>query len=324
MSTTTGSLNKRNAEDASPVFPFFVGCGRSGTSLLRAIFDSHPEMNVPRDTYFILGLASKRRRYERPEGFDVHAFVEDLTSGYDFTRWPVPFEEIADDLRAHPPQNYPDAIRQVFRVCAHKQGKTRYGNKSPVHVRAIGDIAELFPEARFVHIIRDGRNVALSYLDVDFGPKTLEAGALRWRRHVTSGRKRGRRLGADRYSEVRYEELTEDPERTIKQLCAFLDIAFDERMLRYYERSEDLYPGRETPKHHRNLAKPPTKGMRDWRTQLTPDKVAAFEAIGGGLLTELGYERGSPRPGTRARIRALGRVAGIEVGAALRRIGIKR
>jgi hypothetical protein len=158
---------------------------------------------------------------------------------------------------------------------------------------------------------------------VNFGPDTLEGGALRWRRHVRSGRRTGKRLGPSRYVEVRYEDLIEEPERTIRGLCDFLALPFDERMLRYYERSEDLYPGRDTPVHHRNLARPPTKGLRDWREQLTREDVATFEAIGGSLLDELGYERGCPRPSLRARVRALTRVVGLQAKAALRRAGVK-
>jgi hypothetical protein len=293
--TKTGTIRPGEAE-APPVFAFFVGCGRSGTSLLRAIFDSHPDVNVPRDTYFILNLASRRRHYERDGGFDVESFLTDLANQYDFRRWPISFDDIAAYVRAHPPASYPDAIRQIFRLCATHQGKTRYGNKSPVHVRGLPTLAELFPEARFVHIIRDGRDVALSYLDVDFGPSSVEGGALRWRRHVTSGRKAGRKLGPERYREVRYEAILDEPETTIRDLCSFLDIPFDEKMLRYYERTDDLYRGG-PPKHHRNLAKPPTRGMRDWRRQMGPANVATFESIAGGLLEELGYGRGATRSG---------------------------
>lgn len=324
MTTTTKGPLRPEAKDAPPVFAFFVGCGRSGTSLLRAIFDSHPDMNVPRDTYFILGLAERRGRYERPEGFAVETFLNDLQGGYDFDRWPIPFDEIASDLRTNPPASYPDAIRQIFHVCAIKQGKSRYGNKSPVHVRGLPMLAGLFPEARFIHIIRDGRNVALSYIDVDFGPSTIEGGALRWRRHVTDGRKAGETLGPERYREVRYEQLIDDPESAIRDLCSFVDIEFDERMLRYYERSEQLYPGRETPTHHRNLARPPTKGMRDWRKEMSAGQVAMFEAIAGDLVTELGYERGAPPANLGRKAKAKARLIALRIQAGMRRLGLSK
>ncbi|MGH2784115.1 MAG: sulfotransferase family protein [Actinomycetota bacterium] len=318
MTTQTGP-SAAKVERTYPPFPFFVGCGRSGTSLLRAIFDSHPAMNVPRDTYFILNLAERRERFELTSGFDVPGFVRELDRQFDFERWTVGIAEIKAALAADPPADYSDAVRRIFALSAAREGKALYGNKSPVHVRRLDMLDALFPEGRFVHIIRDGRDVALSYLQVDFGPTTVEGGALRWKRHVTSGRAAGAIIGPEKYHEVRYERLIADTEAVARDLCAFIGIDFDDRMLRYYERTADLYPGKETPVHHRNLAKPPTKGMRDWRTEMAPSDVATFEVIAGDLLSELGYERMFPAPGAGAKIRTGTRLAAEQVrGFALR------
>jgi hypothetical protein len=315
MTTQIGPISAE-AQKSHPPFPFFVGCGRSGTSLLRAIFDSHPAMNVPRDTYFILNLAERRGRYEREGGFDVVSFVADLERQYDF----IDIDDIRADLTARPPRAYPDAIRRIFEMSATREGKALYGNKSPVHVRGIGTLADLFPEGRFVHIIRDGRDVALSYMAVDFGPSTVEGGALRWKRHVTTGRETGARLGASRYHEVRYEQLIDDTEGAARELCAFIGMDFDERMLRYYERANDLYAGNQPPDHHRNLAKPPTKGMRNWRTEMSPVDVRTFEVIAGDLLSELGYERAYPQLTLDAKLRAGARLAAEQVRGVAQRV----
>ncbi|MGH2793919.1 MAG: sulfotransferase family protein [Actinomycetota bacterium] len=297
------STSKPAGQDvARPPFPFFVGCGRSGTSLLRAIFDSSSAMNVPYDTHFILYLAKRRKRYERANGFAIDAFVEDLASQYDFKRWVIGIDDIRGDLNARPPADYADAIRRIFRLSAEREGKPRYGNKSPVHVREIGTLAGLFPDGRFVHILRDGRDVALSYLNVAFGPSTVEAAALRWKRHVTSGRRAGAGIGEARYREVSYEALLDEPERTTRELCAFLEVPFEDSMLRYYERTAELHAGADTPKHHRNLNLPPTKGLRDWRQEMTPEDVRTFETIAGDVLSELGYERRYPRASLAARV----------------------
>ena len=308
MTTTSPSVASGSGV-ALPPFPFFVGCGRSGTSLLRAIFDSHREMNVPYDTHFILYLAERRRRYEQRGGFAVDAFVDDLASQYDFKRWVIGIDDIRNDLRSRPPADYAEAIRRIFRLSAAREGKPRYGNKSPVHVQEIETLGRLFPDARFVHILRDGRDVALSYLNVQFGPSTVEAAALRWKRHVRGGRSAGARLGAGRYREVSYEKLLEDPETVTRELCTFLEIPFEDSMLRYYERTSALHAGKDTPNHHRNLALPPTKGLRDWRQEMSPGDVEIFEAISGDLLTELGYERAFPEITAAARLRAGSRIA---------------
>jgi hypothetical protein len=160
----------------------------------------------------------------------------------------------------------------------------------------IPSIAELLPEARFVHIIRDGRNVALSLTEAPFGPDSLEAAARFWSRRVEKGRADGRALGPDWYREVRYEDLVEDPEAQLRPLCDFLDLPYDDAMLHYYERDAGISRGLKNPEIHRNLAQPPTRNVRDWREQMSPRDVARFESIAGAALEDFGYERSHDVP----------------------------
>lgn len=163
------------------VFPFFVGCGRSGTTLLRRIFTSHPALAVPYESHFIVPMCdiTVRPRYETPQGFATDNFISDLLAQPAIRRWQLPEEELRAALFEHP-CDCADAIRRVFALYAYRQGKPRYGDKTAVYVLSIAVLAHVFPEARFVHIIRDGRDVALSWLDTgwDFGPETVEEAAL--------------------------------------------------------------------------------------------------------------------------------------------------
>jgi len=184
-------------------------------------------------------------------------------------------------------------------------------------------LAELFPESRFVHIVRDGRDVALSLMEVDFGPDSIDEAALRWRRSVRQGRRVGGLLGPGRYLEVRYETLVAEPGDVLPRICSFLDLRFDEAMLRYFETAGSALRGMNDRQrgHHPNVHSPPTVGIRDWRRQMNSAQVAAFEAIAGDALEELGYPRSVRRftvsqvaRGQRAKLRfrlahARGRVA---------------
>ena len=96
-----------------------------------------------------------------------------------------------------------------------------------------------------------------------------------------------------------YEELIEEPAATLASLCAFIDLAFDERMLRYHSRFDEGSFPRQT-----HLGRPPTKGLRDWRTQMSIDDLASFEAVAGDVLAEVGYERGLRRIPSRVALRA--------------------
>jgi hypothetical protein len=114
---------------------------------------------------------------------------------------------------------------------------------------------------------------------------------------VRRGQASGRRLGAARYTESRYEDLVADPEAVTRRLCGFLDLGYEDGMMRYHERGAEFIAATRDPQAFGGLARPVTKGMRDWRTEMEPDDVLRFEAIAGDLLTELGYElTGVPVP----------------------------
>jgi hypothetical protein len=303
------------------IFPFFVGSGRSGTTLVRAIFDSHPQLAIPGESNFISAMGKNRHRYEKSDGLDSEAFLSDLLAHPRFRLWGVPDDVVRASFAESPPGDFADGVRRAFELYAVRRGKSRYGDKTPGYVMHLPLLAELFPEARFVHIIRDGRNVALSYVEVSFGPESLEQAALRWRRFVDRGRRTGARLGPTRYLEVRYEDLIEHPEETVRAMCRFFDIGFDPQMFRYPERAAEVARGSAFPEVHGHLRLPPTKGLRDWRTQMSTDDLATFEILAGDLLSDLGYERAAMRPGIARRARATGKRLRLEMGRVGHRLG---
>jgi hypothetical protein len=296
------------------LFPFFVGCGRSGTTLVRALFDSHPHLAIPGESHFIVHLVRNRDRYEAPGAFATDAFLADLLPHPRFRLWMMAEEEVRAAMRDDPPGTFPEAIRQVFALYAAGRNKVRYGDKTPGYVSHLPLLAGLFPEARFVHILRDGRDVALSYLDVSFGPKTVEQAATHWKRFVERGRRAGIRLGSERYREVRYEDLLDDPEGTVRSMCEFLNVEFHPNMFLYPKRARDVARGSAFPEAHGRLALPPTKGLRDWRTQMAREDIAVFEVLAGDLLLALGYERAVERPTVGQRARAARRWLRVEAG----------
>jgi hypothetical protein len=309
------------AGEGAACFPFFVGCGRSGTTLVRAMFDSHPDMAVVYESSFVSTLVRRRRRYERPEGFDRSRFLADLTTHFAFDTLGISGPELATILDEDRPQTTADALRSVYREYAHHHGKRRYADKTPMYVNVTPVLARAFPEARFVHIIRDGRNVALAYMCVPWGPRGLVDATLYWKRNVERGRRAGRRLGPERYREVRYELLIDEPEQVLVELCPFLGLDFDPAMLRYFDRADQVLASIDNPQHHRGLSMPLTKGMRDWRTGMQAQDVVAFEVLAGNLLTGIGYERSGEQPSLRVRASVQAARAQVEAGRLTHRLG---
>jgi Sulfotransferase family len=254
-------------------FPFIVGCGRSGTTLLRAMLDSHPDVAVPPESHFIPKLI------RIPLG-DVGA---ELAGNDRFQRWGVPAETVSGTT------DLAGAVRSLYARYADQRGKSRWGDKTGSYAEHMAQIGSLLPESVFVHIVRDGRDVALSFFDASFGPSTPEEAATHWRNRVTMARASGGELGTERYLEVSYESLVAEPESALRQMCEFIDVPYDPLMLDYPARANDVLAGIKAPDAHQRLRQPPTV-LRDWRTQMTSDDAMRFQAVAGPTLVTMGYE----------------------------------
>lgn len=285
------------------VFPIFVGSGRSGTTLLRTIFDAHPLLAMAHEPQFV-GTVARKEKSLNAGGFDLSRFLDTIYANSNFRRMGLDRHEVDNALAADPPRNLSDAVRAVFSLWAVQQGKPRYGDKTPGYIVQIPELARLFPETRFVNVIRDGRNVALSYLERPWGPSSVAEGAMYWRSRVGRGRKAGLDLGPDRYLEVRYEDLVADTEPEVRRVCEFLGLPWEPGMLRYHEKASKFVADSHEPDAFRNVARPPTKGTRDWSDVMSDKDIAVFEAIAGDLLRDLGYETRSSGNSLQALIRA--------------------
>ena len=254
------------------------------------MLDSHPGMAIPGESYFPLWLSRVRHRYEHGPTFDTAAFADDLLGDAWFCRWGLPEEAVRPGVVAAAPADFAAAVRAVYRLYARHHGKERYGDKTPTFVLHVRPLSELFADATFVQVVRDGRDVALSLLEAEWGPRTIAEAALHWELHVRSGAHAGARLGPHRYSEIRYEDVVEDPVAAAADLCQRVGLEFDDAMLRYFEGVTPLLAGLPDAEEHQNLRRPPTTGIRDWRAQMAEDDVALFEALAGEALTQFGYE----------------------------------
>jgi hypothetical protein len=286
---------------------FVVGCPRSGTTLLRRMLDAHPKLAITPETHWI------PRWLERgigvtPEGFATPELVSRLLASPKFSRTGIGRSKLERLLQGSRPVPYADFVRGFFDLYGRKEGKPLVGDKTPGYVRRLPLLHELFPEARIIHLIRDGRDVALSALSWRRWPKLarrlstapahpVPTAALWWERHVRAGREAGECLGSGTYYEVRYETLVADPLGEAESLCAFLDLRFDEAMLRFHDRRKRSEPGLSPKK----AWLPPTPGLRNWATEMAAEDVECFEAMAGGLLDQLGYPRAAREPSAEAR-----------------------
>ena len=285
--------------------PFFiVGSARSGTTLLRLILNAHPQVAVPPESRFVVEL------YDGNEEVDVEDFLRRLSDHARFQNWDIPVEAVRGEIGAAARVTYADAIRATFRAYAITNGKASWGDKTPRYVEELDLLCRILPEAHVVHLIRDGRNVALSYADVPFGPKTVGRAAALWARRVMAGRDACPRIGKDRYLEIHYEDLVEDPVGEIKDICTFLGLEFDPGMMDYTERARGSVLPRASM-YNPHVREKPQKNVRSWEDSMPDAQIEIFEAVGGDALSLLGYERRFPRPSAKARL--VGRLSNLGV-----------
>ncbi len=279
-----------------PPFPFVVGAPRSGTTLLRMMLDSHSQMAIPSGTHFFFDLA----QHSGP-ALDAEAFVRLLTTHFTWPDFHITTFDFRAALDALPSFNLADALRTFYRLYAARFEKPRFGEKTPDYGEIVPAIETLLPEAHFLHLIRDGRDVAVSKRSLWFGAgQDISAQAAAWAEQVRRTREAARHCR--HYLEIHYEELVRTPREILLRVCQFLDLPFEEGMLRYYERAADrLQEVNDWPSQgvtaeqrralHALVQRPPlTERIGRWKQELTETEIAAFEAVAGECLRELGYE----------------------------------
>lgn len=281
--------------------PFVVGVMRSGTTLLRLMLDAHPELAVPSETRFFPALNPLVNK-KTATPYDVVSILESINTWPDFE---LEAEDLLQNMTARGINTPGAALRMFYQSYAQRFNKLRWGDKTPYYNLHMDQISLLIPEARFIHIIRDGRDVALSTkgLWFDLG-KNIEEIAVNWMNRIRQTRQLAQLV--PHYIELRYEDLISAPEQTLRKICKFIHLPFSPLMLEYHHTAKDRLDEFKTrystngeilvSKERRMSAfalasTPPQKSrIERWRNELTTEQILKFEAIAGPLLGELGYD----------------------------------
>lgn len=285
--------------------PVVVGAPRSGTTLLRFMLDSHPELAIPPETGFLTLAPKLKGSGDRLREKFFRAVVSYPARSPSWPDFGIPQGEFRAALDAISPFTASEGFRAFYRLYAARFSKPRWGDKTPLYCLEIENIRRVLPEARFVHIIRDGRDAALSLRRQWFSPGwEIETQAAYWRNYVTRGRRAGR--GRPDYLEVRYEDLILRTRGTLEEVCRFVALDYDDAMLRYYERTParlEEHKGRFGPDgttlltqeqrllQQRRTTEPPDPScIFSWKSAMSADERARFKKVAGDVLGELGYE----------------------------------
>jgi protein-tyrosine sulfotransferase len=268
---------RRHSKRPSPVF--IGGCGRSGTTLLRVMLDSHQHIAVGPESELIINSISLP--------------VDELAFKFDMTRQKV--LQIAEQSAL-----LPDFVERFFYEYAQQQGKFRWAEKTPRNIRYIGYILHNFPNAFFIHVLRDGRDVACSLRThpkyEKKGDQWVHSGVLnpidqcitRWVRDVSAGLLW---RSHPRYLEVRYEDLVQTPEMVLRRVLESIDEPWDHAVLRHYEVKTASRDASKFPQNQ--AANEPVKiqSLNRWKGELSEEEKRTIKTLAGDLLKQTGYAR---------------------------------
>jgi hypothetical protein len=282
--------------------PFFVvGNDRSGTTMLRLVLDRSAEAAVPPESMFLVDFEPVRKSGGLEDRAKAADFVQRVWSHPKVRLWglPGPPPEVPAGL-SHA-DAYRFAVESPFRAYAAAEGKRRFGDKTPLYLRYVDMLLEIWPAARIVVLVRDGRDVALSVMQVPFGPNNVWAAARSWARGIRLGRE-AERAHPGQVTTVRYEDLVSDPEPHVRTLCEFLGLTFRDDMLAV-ERSDPGKIVKDQAGWFTSIAHGiNTSAVGKWRQEMSPREQRVFATVAGRELAALGYEPGQPRviqPGER-------------------------
>jgi hypothetical protein len=277
---------------------FVVGPVRAGTTMLRLLLNSHPEVAVPAETWFFPDVLREARRFGdfgTPEQVDAFARVVAAATAESMRPvrevFQVSPEEIAAAVTAAGARSYAAAFWAFLDLVARREGKRLWGEKTPYYSAWLTKLGEAYPNGRFIALVRDPRDVAQSLQAISWGREvypTLTDAGLRWR-YAMEGIERARPLLGERLKAIRYEELVADPEGNARALCEFLGLRFSPEMLRFHESAGHVMPPGVDEWHPR--VKQPINSSRIglWRQQFTPEDVGMIEFAAGPSMESWGY-----------------------------------
>jgi hypothetical protein len=290
-----GALGDRTSETVAAEKPpvFIVGAQRSGTTVLRLMLNSHPGLAIAFETNFLPVLDRADTYGDLSEEANRRRLLDDFAEEGRMKEAGLVRDREA--ILAHHVCDFRGFLEAVFVEYAKLNAKRRWGVKCPGWVTCLDRLWDLFPGCQIIHIVRDGRDVALSLSRVSWGLNHIPRAAEDWRWKVTLGRRMGAMI-ADHYCEVRYEDLVLNPEDSLRAICYFLSEPFEPRMLEYHHEAGKEMPDRSLRWHQTSVSPLDTSKVYEWKRLMSKTDRIIFDQVAGEALELFGYEHERAQP----------------------------
>jgi hypothetical protein len=260
---------------------FIVGCGRSGTTLVKTILNAHNKINIPHETFFFTAIADSFG-----EGNESLEEKVDLV----FSKWWINDMDIDASSVLNKLENKKNRWSNVFLsligVLSSDPGLTCYGEKTPAHIKYSKQLLSIYPSCKIIQMVRDPRATFASYLSSKVGTNQIAPFAKEWSYAIETQQLL---LSNSRFKSVCFEELITNPEKTTQSICQFLGVEYEESMLDFYKRKLAGFSPEQT--HHKNTQKPIfTSGLEKWKKQLSASQISLLEYLLCDRMESLGYK----------------------------------
>lgn len=280
-----------------PIF-FIIGRPRTGTTLFQSLFDAHPHVQIPWECQFVLNLYP---RYGGITNWDeqlIRSFYNDLLQQWQFSAWNTDRDKLLIDLLGlQGCHTYTDICECVY--LSHisffpKENIRIIGDKNHGYTIYTDELKRLYPDAKFIFVLRDYRDNFDSIARVDFEIPSAALVVYKWRYFYKTALRAAKKYPGSFYF-IRYEDLVREPYKNFKAICDFLNIPFTEDVFNFYkmkDKAAEVYPEDILNKHHSSLFNPINTSRLDlWKTSMSEHKVRVADFVAGKYASMAGYER---------------------------------
>tara|TARA_R110002049_G_scaffold3795_5_gene27665 strand:- start:142790 stop:143659 length:870 start_codon:yes stop_codon:yes gene_type:complete len=278
---------------------FILGNPRSGTSLLRLMLDSHNDICIPPESHFFLWLESKFGRWDMNH---MDAYLEDLFNATKFETWNLDKSALKEFLVARDIKSYAQLNSLVYYYYAitKKRQITFWGDKNSLWVDKLPQIIKHYPDAFFIHIIRDGRDIACSYkalnskkMDSKYAPKlpnNVKEIAEKWSNSVEGIEGFLQKIDSNKKVQIYYEDLLSAPKVTLQKVLDILNLEFLEAQTKYYlKKKNDIEPEAFFAWKEKLTQPLDNSNVGKYKKELTVNEINDFNRLAETTLLKHGY-----------------------------------
>ncbi len=268
---------------------FIIGVGRSGTSLLQSMLNAHPDVAFMPETHFFRNYISSRKTKNKLEKAGFKSVLEYLNDDPNFAPiqsvlWEI--TETATDAEI----KLEDLQQNIWQLYLDQKQKQIIGEKDPRNIDYIPEIHKYFSDSKVIHLIRDPRDVVLSRTKAAWSShRPYWMHALIYKAQISRGIKQAGKYFPDKYYEMFYEDLINQPEAELRKLCAFLEIGYDKNMLDFKHSANELIKESEVSWKKETLGPLLQKNVDKWKKELTNQQLFVIETICRNELKRLNY-----------------------------------